>query len=415
MSPVEFLSILIDNLRLSWLIVIVISITFFGLWKIIFGKYLNGMIYVQMTSILVFSIVVLLFIVQEISNQSFFIFLSSEVFVIVIVSYAYKNLLRITGRLNMNTKLDRLNSHVIVLLSGLLLILLYDFYLFYNLNSGNSRLTHKVSVLYSFIRIFKNFVSPILYILLFHNVYLNNKLRSLVIFSFLVLASIFSGSKSGFLIVLMISYFIYKDLAQVERVFRSSWNVLYFWVMSLSLAMVNLFIMDVDSEHMIIRIIDFGEAAIMTLPIDNPAETIFKNNSYFSIVHRSLGKLVGDSSSFDLSSLFGFRLHEYFYGSNTLVGPNARIGAIFYSFFERPIIILTISIISIFIYFASSLHSLFKDSNSIHLSYFLILISTYQDVVLDYNKAVSNFTTIIAFFLFTLLFLTLKKSHVKTV
>ena len=213
----------------------------------------------------------------------------------------------------------------------------------------------------------------------------------------------------------MISYFIYKDLAQVERVFRSSWNVLYFWVMSLSLAMVNLFIMDVDSEHMIIRIIDFGEAAIMTLPIDNPAETIFKNNSYFSIVHRSLGKLVGDSSSFDLSSLFGFRLHEYFYGSNTLVGPNARIGAIFYSFFERPIIILTISIISIFIYFASSLHSLFKDSNSIHLSYFLILISTYQDVVLDYNKAVSNFTTIIAFFLFTLLFLTLKKSHVKTV
>ena len=173
--------------------------------------------------------------------------------------------------------------------------------------------------------------------------------------------------------------------------------------------------MDVDFDTMVIRIIDFAEAPIMTLPIDNPAETIFNKNSYFSIVHRSLGKLVGDLSSFDISSLFGFRLHEYFYGSNTLVGPNARIGAIFYSFFERPIIVLTILIISFFIYFASRFHSFFKYSNFAHLSYFLILINTYQDIVLDYNKATSNFSTIIALFLFSMLYLILLQSYAKVI
>ena len=236
-----------------------------------------------------------------------------------------------------------------------------------------------------------------------------------MIFTFLVLSSIFSGSKSGFLIVLIISFFIYKDLTQVKSIFKSYKNVFYFITFSLSVALFNLIIMDVDFDHMVIRLIDFAEATIMTLPINNPAETIFTNNSYFSIVHRSLGKLVGDLSSFDISSLFGFRLHEYFYGSNTLVGPNARIGAIFYSFFERPIIILTILIISIFINFASNLHSLFKYSNFVHLSYLLILISTYQDMVLDYNKAISNFSTIIALFLFSILNLILKKSHAKVI
>lgn len=415
MSPIKFLEIFLNNWGLFLLIFSLVSIFFFGISKIIFKKYINGMVYVQSTSIIVFSIVFLLFFTDEISFRSLWVFIGSEILILCLMFFAYKNLLTRISSINIINKLNRLNKYLPFFLFCMTIVILYDFYMFYNLNLEYSRLSHKVNLAYSFIRIIKNFFLPVLYILLFHNFYLNNKIKSFLIFTFLVLTSIFSGSKSGFIIILFISFFIYKDLTQIKSIFKSNMSVFYFITYSLSVAIINITLMGVDFDILIIRIIDFAEAPIMTLPIDNPAETIFKNNSYFSVVHRSLGKLFGDVSSFDISSLFGFRLHEYFYGSNTLVGPNARIGAMFYSFFERQLIILTILIISIIIYLASRFHSLFKYSNFIHFSYILILINTYQDLVLDYNKAISNFSTIIALFLFSTLNLILKKSYVKTI
>lgn len=414
MSPIQFLDILLQNLPLYSLILVLTTFSFLYFWKKKFKKYINGLLYLQATSVIVFTNVIFMFITNEISYRSLLIFIGSEIFIISLMCFAYLKLLKIVNLIDIDKKLNSLNNYLFILIGGLLIVSFYDFYLFFNVNTSESRLSHKVNTLYSFVRILSNFVLPPLYILLFHNIHLNNKFKSLVILLVLIMSSIFTGSKSGFIVLIFVNMLLYKDLTSRVTVFKSSKVALWFIIFSFSVAIANIVSMEVDFEHMIIRIIDFAEAPIMVLPFDDPGKTIFLKNSYFSIIYRSFGKLIEDPISSDLSSLFGFRLHEYFYGSNTLVGPNARIGALFYSFFERPMIIISLVFISISVSIISRFHYFFNYSNFTHISFILIVVSSYTDIVMDYNTATSNFATIIALFLFSILFFILKMSYVKS-
>lgn len=391
-----------DLVNLDWVgFLIIISLSsglFIGIWKLVFKKYTNGLIYVQGTSAGVFAIVTFLLLKDEIQVGAAVVFFGCEILALIVVIFGYKSLLATLSNVEVRRCLARLSRYWVIFTIMLSIVALYDLYLFYSVNYGGSRLSHKVTSLYTFVRILKNFSAPLLYILFYYNLRSQKYTRCFLILTVLISSSIFSGSKSGFLLIILTNYFIFKDLTLAKAV-ASRRAILMFSIMIVATGVLNLFSMGVKSSHLNTRIINFAEAPIMVLGIEDPTNTIFKDSSYFSIVHRSLGKLVGDAKSHDLDTLFGFRLHEYFYGGNTLVGPNARIGAVFYSFFNWPAVFFSLLVYLCFIRKFHHFHTFFKISSFTNIAFLLLLISTYQDTILDYNKAISNISAIIILYL----------------
>ncbi len=224
--------------------------------------------------------------------------------------------------------------------------------------------------------------------------------RSLVLLMLTLSANILSGSKASFVFSLIIAYFAIRDLNSINTQLFSSrlWKLLLIIPLFTVAALERL---GVTIGDIMDRFLLFGEATILIYFSDHPTEAC-SNVTEFAKMHRGLARLLGDSSSRDIDTLFGFALNKLALGDNSFTGPNARISPYFLCNFDQTDWML--GALMIIVYLLAMLLLVRRSlPRPILLAFaFPFAIMSISNAAQDYNQMMSDLSICCIFILLTL-------------
>ncbi|MEY2923097.1 MAG: hypothetical protein RL108_1723, partial [Bacteroidota bacterium] len=272
---------------------------------------------------------------------------------------------------------------------------------------GGSRIAFQTARWYSFYRMISILINPTVGLLLIYNLYNNNKVKLSIMLLLTIFISASGGSKSGFVFSLIMSYLLYKDLIFVSFKLKSKIVIPLVLFVTFA-AILNFYLIGVDSDKVFERLVHYAESTIMVFPSDNPCAACEKQST-IALLHRGFGRLFNDPSSLNDNNLFGFALSSEFYGGESMTGPNARIGSYSICAFPGFKIVVLYIIFIVLVSLNFLLIKITKQKKSfIYISSLLIVIDTLQHFILDYNVAMSNLTLVLIIYLFIISFDILK-------
>lgn len=405
MNPADYILDVLDNYRLILIFAIVYPMLLIVNW-FIFRKLFNGLIVLVFASAIVFSVFIDLYYANVLDGYRITYFIFSDFLIYLAVLFIYRHIINSLNKENIFLIIKNFNEKyfmvaVIWLSIGILINL-------QNVSwDGTSRIAFQTERWFSIIRMVSLLVNPFIGLLLVFNLYNNNKskLGILVLLTIFLTAS--GGSKSGFVFSFIMSYLLYNDICKVT--FRLKPKVYIPFVIFVLIAMIlNFLFIGVDSDKIFERLVHYAEATIMVFPSKNPC-VVCERQSLIALVHRGVGRLLGDPSSMEVNNLFGYALSSEFYGGETMTGPNARIGAYAICAFPGIKIFFLYLIFSIFCFCNFVLIRVTENKKSfIYISSIMIVFDGMQHFVVDYNQAMSDLTLIFFIFIFLALSFVLK-------
>lgn len=400
MSPIEYILLVIENGRLLWIFCVIYPILLLINWMF-YGKIFNGLLVLVFTSAMVNSVFIDLIIMNLIDWYRFVYFIFSEVLFFFIVLILYKRLLIKNNKENTYLILQKFNNKYF-----LIAVLWLIFGIIINLQNvswdGSSRISFQTARWFSIFRMITVFINPIVGLLVIHNLYLNNKIKLIILLALTILLSVTAGSKSGFVFALAMSFLFYKDLVIIKNKLKSKIYIPVIFIIVIS-SIANFIFLGIDRDKIFERIVHYAESTIMIFPSSNPC-LVCEKQSTIALVHRGFGRLFNDPSSLNDLNLFGFALSSEIYGGETMTGPNARIGSYAICAFPGLKILLLYFVFTVILFSCFSLLKITQHKSSIlSLSIMLIVIDTLQHFLIDYNVAMSNFTLIIFIYIYILI------------
>ena len=360
-------------------------------------KPINGMLGIIVSSSLISASVFDLYANSNISNEGILHFFLTDIFITVLVFIYYKKSINYINKFN---NLDKLinysNKYYLFFLVLLFLDFLINYFNVFSADNIESRILFQNDRWYSLVRFLVALISPILSIIPFIYLREKNYRRAALLIIISIASSIMSGSKSGFIIALINSFLVYRDLFEISK--NESIKYIKIIIAIGFIAIINLQFIGTDFEKFAIRIASYGESTVMVYASDDPTLAC-KNNSYIANLHRGLGRVLGDESSLKFETLFGIALSNIYYGDNSTTGPNARIGAYVYCAFPGLFIFFYYGIISLFILILWKVFILMLESKGIIRLIGMPFFSFNIQSVLDYNIMASVFSSLIIIYL----------------
>lgn len=342
-------------------------------------------------SSIVFACVVDLFYKSEISIPSVFHFFAFDFLVTIIVFIIYKKYIINTRKIcNIDQVFFYCKKYFLLLfiLSVLQIIIIY-----YNVNEGESRIIFHNERWYSFIKIIGWIFEPLLCIVAFIYLRFSNYRLAIIALSLIIVKSIISGSKSGFIIIIFTSFLVYRDLFGITKKELKINKLIALLI--LILAFLNLQNMGVDLNKLQIRVLSFAEDSIMVYPSLQPTEAC-QDFSIINAVHRGIGRLIGDEDSMQFNALYGISLSNIFYGVNSATGPNSRIGSYTLCSFPGILIIIPIFFGALYLFLLWIVFKKMIFSGGLFMILgFPFFASSISLLILDYNSAMSILSTLI--------------------
>jgi hypothetical protein len=404
-NPTDYIFDVLSNYRL----IIIFSFVYPLLLicnKILYQNFFNGLVVLVFASSIVFSVFIDLWFNNVINSYKLLYFIFSDFSIYIIVLLLYKFILnKIDKKVNLAI-LKNINDKyfyiaVIWLLFGIIINL-------QNVSwDGGSRIAFQTARWYSFYRMISILINPTVGLLLIYNLYNNNKVKLSIMLLLTIFISASGGSKSGFVFSLIMSYLLYKDLIFVSFKLKSKIVIPLVLFVTFA-AILNFYLIGVDSDKVFERLVHYAESTIMVFPSDNPCAACEKQST-IALLHRGFGRLFNDPSSLNDNNLFGFALSSEFYGGESMTGPNARIGSYSICAFPGFKIVVLYIIFIVLVSLNFLLIKITKQKKSfIYISSLLIVIDTLQHFILDYNVAMSNLTLVLIIYLFIISFDILK-------
>lgn len=353
------------------------------------GRLFNGLVLVNLSSAIVIWIAIDLYSSRTAPPATVAYLLTIEVLVYALVVSLYKYVVRYLTHLPPAVLAASLyaNRWIVYAAYGLQIALQLIFIEW----DGSSRIAYQTASWYSPFRLLFQFLAPVAVMAVF--VLAANRRSKTVpaIFLLLIVAtSVTAASKSGFVFTLVIGYLLYRDVYGPLR--WAKWKKLTVIAVVAVLSIGNLIMLGVDALKVGERITHYAEATIMLLPADDPTAAC-KDNSTIAKLHRGFGRLFGDRSSMDVDRLFGFALHLEVYGTNTLTGPNARIGAYaLCSFGISDLWLLALAYAACVWFCFLALYLARAAGILVKVAIALLVIHLAQHLSMDYNTAMSDLT-----------------------
>ncbi len=397
MNPTEYIIDVLTNYRLL-LIFSVVYPFLLVINKILFNNFFNGLVVLVFASAIVFSVFIDLWYINVINGYKVIYFIFSDVLIYIIVLLLYRFILNNINKKNNLLILNKINERFFFVA-----VLWLTFGIIINLQNvsweGGSRIAFQTARWYSFYRMVSILVNPTVGLLLIFNLFNLDKIKFSILLLLTILISASGGSKSGFVFSLVMSYLLYKDLILVK--FKLKYRIFLPLILFVFLAAIlNFYLIGVDSDKVFERLVHYAESTIMVFPSENPCAACEKQST-IALLHRGFGRLFNDASSLNDNNLFGFALSSEFYGGESMTGPNARIGSYSICAFPGPKIIVLYLVFSFLIGLNFMLIKITKHKKSfLYISSLLIVIDTLQHFVLDYNVAMSNLTLVLFIYIF---------------
>ena len=401
MSPIEYYESIVGLLYIYPLFFVIFYILS-RVGKKYYGRYINGLVSINISTAILFTISIdIYFRIGTVTLYNFLFIIFVEIIVYYIINFFYIKLILIARNIDdkkfiISYKKNAYFIYAITLLEIIVQLLNVSW-------DGSSRIEYQTQMWYSPFRILFTFITPVVYFSTY--VFLKNKIYTIPIInvSILIIISIGSGSKSGFIITIFAVYFFYRDIFGSINI--SKLKIIAAIAPVIVIAIYNLAALGVDAKKMGQRISDYAEATTMLISEADPTE-ICVNLSVISKIHRGFGRLFGDEDSLTTNKLFGFALSDKYYGltpdgSSSLTGPNARIGAYALCNFDSYLVIILLLFYLFatkFVFFIISISKIFKPVYQIAVIIFAFHFL--QNLELDYNTAMSDLTGfIIIYFL----------------
>ena len=401
MSPIDYFLEVLENFFLVKIFFIVYAaLLVFN--KLLFKKYLNGLLLLTFNSGIVFSVILDLYLSNRITLEKLSFFIFSDFLIYLIVLVIYFLFIRYNDKEKIYSALFFLNKKYFTLFAIWLVISLII-----NLNNvswdGSSRIEFQTAQWYSFVRIIAQIMTPITGLIIIFNLYEKNYIKFSILFLLVIATSISTGSKSSFVLFFIEYFLIFRDISVVKFTVRKKTYVTISFIL-FSFTLLNFVLLAVDLNGLFERIVHYAESTIMIFPSTNPCK-VCQDQSLLSLMHRGFARLFGDKSAINIDSLFGFALSAEYYGANTFTGPNARIGSYTLCAFPGFKIFIMYFVFIVFISFNYLLITVTSIKYKfLFITSILLFFHGIQQFILDYNTAMSDFTII----LFILLFLFIK-------
>lgn len=328
----------------------------------------------------------------NIQNSALSHYFFTDVLASILVFILYK---KSVDFIRKNVKLDELIRIVIGYYWLFLVLSILDFLInLFNVDrSGDtSRILFQNESWYSYIRLVFSLMNPILCIAPF--LYMREKLytRASILIIITIASSILSGSKSGFILSIVNSLLIYRDLFGILKFeLRMIRKVL---IVGGMVAILNLLSLGLDFEKIAIRLGSYGESTIMIYASPDPTLACI-DNGILANTHRGVARFFGDEKALSFDTLFGISLSNIFYGEHSSTGPNARIGAYVYCAFPGWIIFIYLFMVFLYCSILWRTFNFLVSSGGFLKMIGIPLFAFNIQAILDYNVMASFLTALI--------------------
>lgn len=220
------------------------------------------------------------------------------------------------------------------------------YYVFVPSTGGGSRIEFMTNRWYSFVRPADFILQPLGYFLAIYLFDHGKRLLPSILLLSLVMPNIASGSKASFVLSILSSFLIYKQLKGssilIPLKLKLALLAIIVGAIKFSLDRLSVNLLDLS-----LRFIRTAEATIIVYFSDNPSEAC-ADTSLFAAIHRGVAKLFGDPSALNIDTLFGFSLSIVDYGAHNFTGPNSQVASYVLCNFPGWYNIVAILAISIF-------------------------------------------------------------------
>jgi len=313
------------------------------------------------------------------------------------VLFFYKKII-LRNRLYVVTALKKMYSGKLVYLFMLVAVMVMVMIYFNASRDGVSRIYYMTAGWYTLVKPVVLILNPFLYlgscVLIFC---LKRKLVGYILVMILIASSVLSGSKASFVLSILYSFLIYRDLFEDYKLRDKSRDLLVI----LGLLMFStIYVIDrlrISIDDLWVRMLLFGDANMLAYFSPDPT-SLSTNLTIFARMHRGFARLLGDSSALNVDTLFGYALMIREFGVNNFVGPNARISAYFLVNFSDLYLIFGLIVLVLYFYlFKSILRKVLSDNYALAL-FCPFVISSLYTASQDFNYIMQSITISLLFF-----------------
>ncbi len=333
---------------MQWLAVLLFSFcVYLFVNRLISGKFINGLfVSLIFPNSIIGAVVFDLFLKSEVPFAVIFHYLFINLLLTSVVILLYKRAIVLANRKSdINTSL-KIAVNYYWLLMALTIFNIIMFFLNVDSSSGAGKITFQDAQWYSFVRLFTTFIGPFSILAIFLFITGHHYWRAFGLLSLYILSSILSGSRSGFIFVIIGGLLVYRDLFGIPK---NDVFLLKKIVIAISfIGLINFYYMGMDFEKIMVRLLFTAEDSIMVYASPEPTLAC-ASNSQLSNIHRGIARLAGDTGALNFDTLYGIALSNIFYGEGSTTGPTATIGAYVYCAYPGWLIVVFAIIVSIYL------------------------------------------------------------------
>lgn len=380
---------------MPWTISLLICfILYFSINWLIYGKSINGLLLPLIVPNSVISASILnLYLNSQIPTLGFLHFIIVNFTLTLLVIFMYKrSVTMIKRKCNIETNIKiAIKYYWLIIFLAILQLAIYYINVYYE--TETSRIAFQNEQWYSFFRLITWFLSPFSGLAIFIYIRGRHFFKAFSLLAISITASLLSGSKSGFMLAVLGSLFIYRDFFGLSK--KEMLLIVKILILVFVIAVVNLVSMESDLGKIINRIIFFAEDSIMVYPSSEPTLAC-NSNSLLSNIHRGIARITGDERALRFDTLYGIALSNIYYGEGSTTGPNANMAAYAYCAYPGWSITIFIFIVSIYVLFLWIVFKvLLNTSDFFNVFGAPLFPSLIVAVATDYNNTMSIFTMLI--------------------